>query len=82
MNVPGRNVGIALSILGFITFPFPLLSLPMSLTALFQLVSARKAARSMAAVKDKKLEIAYFLAVFAISASGISMIVGTLARLS
>ena len=54
----------------------------MSLTALFQLLSARKAARSMAAVKDKKLEIAYFLAVFAIAASGISMIVGTLARLS
>jgi hypothetical protein len=74
MKIPGRTVSFILSIFALCTFAFPILSLPCSITGLFQSISAKKFISQNELSKDGLVTAAFWMNISAISITALIML--------
>lgn len=69
VKIPGKTAGFVLSVIAVLTVVFPILSLPCSITGLFQARIARKFLQKNSLSADNLVSVAYYLNLFAIIAT-------------
>jgi len=80
MKIPGKEASIVLALVGLLTFLYPILSLPCSITGFFQARSARRFIRINGLKADVLVNTAHTIAIIAISVTtlilGAAILVG------